>query len=470
MVILVFLTITLVYRLLAALVSSRPRNGNPPPSGPGSPPTPSFSAPMSNYWPIWGELFIASGTEIIIASLVLLAFSIFMYYYYRREGNLPFPLLVTVGIALIILTNMFHGIQQMAGSIGGPLEIYWDAISISNPLDFIANYNQIQPTLSTHAKTQPPGAVLVIYLFTLLSPDPASVAIALATVSGLFSALFVNRIMQNFFDSDTARYGVFLYLLLPAVQVYYLANIYAIVATCMFGMLSHYLREDKAVRVIGSVTFIFVGTFISFLFVVGPAGLLVYEIFEWYRRTRGLEMVDRIRDLATRVSSLVFMCIIAGIGYLLLYLTLRFNYIEAFLHATTSENPNGFMLLANPVEYVVTRLQNVLDIAVFFGPFLLVLFFIGLGPIDDNSPLSDSHHKALSLVRGFLISLLLLFLSGAPKKGETARICMFILPLLLLPVLLLIQRGGCSWKEKCVLLLLVFTQAVMMQVTGTYVW
>ena len=69
-----------------------------------------------------------------------------------------------------------------------------------------------------------------------------------------------------------------------------------------------------------------------------------------------------------------------------------------------------------------------------------------------------------------LIALGILFLTGAPKKGETARICMFILPFLLIPVIAYIQRANMSNRDKGILLLLVFGQAVLMQLFGIWVW
>ena len=78
--------------------------------------------------------------------------------------------------------------------------------------------------------------------------------------------------------------------------------------------------------------------------------------------------------------------------------------------------------------------------------------------------------KKYNLVLSSLIALGLLFLTGAPKKGETARICMFILPFLLIPVITYIQRTNMSRRNKIILLALVFGQAVLLQLLGIWVW
>jgi hypothetical protein len=78
--------------------------------------------------------------------------------------------------------------------------------------------------------------------------------------------------------------------------------------------------------------------------------------------------------------------------------------------------------------------------------------------------------QAYNLVFSSLIALLLLFLTGAPKKGETARICMFVLPFLLIPVLYYLDESQFSRIEKMKLLLLVFVQAIILQLFGQCIW
>ena len=75
-----------------------------------------------------------------------------------------------------------------------------------------------------------------------------------------------------------------------------------------------------------------------------------------------------------------FLIILAGliVIYVGFYLTLGYSYIASFEWASNSENPGGFMLLVNPGNYFVTRLEDILDILYFFGPVLTVLFVQGL--------------------------------------------------------------------------------------------
>ena len=126
--------------------------------------------------------------------------------------------------------------------------------------------------------------------------------------------------------------------------------------------------------------------------------------------------------------------------------------------------------LTNPIEYFTTRIQDILDIVIFFGPVLSVLAYRGFVMLREEAAQDVDSSKKYNIVLAALIALGLLFLTGAPKKGETARVCMFILPFLLIPVITYIQRTNMSRRDKIILLALVFGQAVLMQLLGIWVW
>jgi hypothetical protein len=198
--------------------------------------------------------------------------------------------------------------------------------------------------------------------------------------------------------------------------------------------------------------------------------LFIYEILQFANRKSNESLLNQGKSFFLHQSKLIVVAIGVGLVYLGMALFLDFNYIAAFLYASSSENPQGFMLLANPTEYIVTRIQDVLDILIFFGPILTVLSYEGLMWLRANKDSNTSMSTKYNLVVSALIALLLLFLTGAPKKGETARICMFILPLLLIPVIVFLQNKNVAWREKILLLVVVFAQTVLMQSVGMYVW
>ena len=175
-------------------------------------------------------------------------------------------------------------------------------------------------------------------------------------------------------------------------------------------------------------------------------------------------LVDWIKSFAKNASRLMIIVLLVGAIYSILYLVLGFNYLNAFLFASALENPGGFMLFSNPVNYIVTRFEDALDIAIFFGPVLLYLCWKGIKYVKENDV--ENYKFTLSA----FVALFILFLTGAPKKGETARICMFFLPFMLIPVLAYIKSINISRRDQVILAVVVFIQAVIMQLFGTYIW
>ena len=467
--------VIILYHALSGGIASRPGLPQSPqrPAGllqmiGGMPP----AGQMGDIWPLWGQLVVPSISGVAIALVALVLFGVAIVTLRKREYRLPsIPILVTLGLVLLFLSNLVQGWSTgIVDTIGGGSEIYWDITKVVNPLAFISDFNSLQASLSLHAQTQPPGAVLTIYLFSLIFQSTALIAIGLSVIAGVFSAFFINGIYTRLFNRDSAKYGVFLYLLLPAIQVYYLANIYAIVATLAVGALYFYLHPNRMVRVAGTFVTLFLGTFISFLFIYMPLMLFLFELFTAWSSDPERSLVGRLKAFSSSLTTLVAACIGVVTLYGLLYLGLRFNYVEAFLYASSLENPSGFMLLASPAQYIATRSQDILDIVVFFGPVLSVLCYRGLKMLKESSSIKPRVSQAYNLVAASLVSLLLLFLTGAPKKGETARICMFILPFLLIPVLFYLDEAAFSRAEKIKLLVLVFLQAVIMQLIGQWLW
>lgn len=468
--------IALYYILTGPAAAMQPPGGQPPsgqpPSGaPGQSPIGGTGVAGLNSWPVWGQLMVPSLLELTIGIAIFIAFGLMMTYVYMQKGTrTSIYLLVLVGMLLIIATNLIHGLQIGIEQTMGAGEIFADALRIDNIIDFISNYETLQPTLTTHAQTQPPGAVLTIYLLYLAFNSPVLVAIGLCAVSAIGSAFFLRGIVQQLFDDDHARYATFLYLLLPAVQVYYLANIYAVVATLVLGVLYFYLHTDRRVAALGTYLSLFLLTFITFLSVFMVFFLFIYEILKANSESEVKRIGERLKVTVRSLQYPILLSLCVGALYGLLLITLGFNYINAFLYASSLENPNGFMLFSNPVEYVTTRIQAVLDIVIFFGPILSVLAYRGFVTLRKEAAENPDSSRKYNLVLAALIALGLLFLTGAPKKGETARICMFILPFLLIPILTYIQKTNMSRRDKIILLILVFGQAVLLQIIGIWVW
>jgi len=487
----VLLGIVALYYLLYNIISG-PTIGGPPV---GPPPVASTLSLFSNsfsisfnqpsyggggigldIWPLWGQFTIPTVFGIIICVLIFLIFAFSLIYFYRkRERNPPLILITIVGIILIMGTNLIHGwIIGIIMPIGGSSEILTDAVNIENMFSFIMNFEELQSTLSVHAQTQPPGAVLIIYLLYLIFRTPGLIAIALCAIATIISVYFINGIFRRIFDKKLSYYTIFLFLLLPAIQVYFLANIYAIVASLLFGVVYFYLHPNRKMRYIGTACCVFLLSFLTFLFVYVLIFLFLYDILKAYRdnffkksSVKKNGILIWVKDLLIRGQTLIIMATSLVIIYGL-FILIGFNYITAFLYASSSTS--GFTLLSNPLNYFVTRIQNVLDILIFFGPILLVLCYRGIKNLKGDSQRESNISNTYLLVISAILALIILFLAGAPNKGETARICMFILPFLLIPVTYNLQKENYSQLEKVKLLIIVFGQTLLFQLMVIWVW
>ncbi len=471
------------YYLILSLVSLMrgPMAGGPHPEGnplPGGSQISPLEGNGINIWPFWGTFSLPSVSELLLFVIIILGFVIVIQYYYRsKPRSLNIYMIVLFGTLLIIFTNLISGWDiGIASTIGGNGEIYTDAIQIVNPISFISDFESLQGTLTVHARTHPPGAVLIIYLLYLLFNSPGIIAIAICVISALFSVYFLNGIFKKFFEGEIPKHMIFLYLLLPAVQVYYLANIYAIVATLIIGVIYFYFRENKIISVIGCIICGFLASFISFMALFIVICFCFYELFN----LRGKGLLRR-KILFSKVgikcilkdSQRLLAMIVGIIGiYGIFLFTLGFNYINSFITAMAAETNQGWKLISNPFEYFTTRIKNIMDILMFFGPVLIVLFYKGFKSLKNQKLLNDTSAQLYHLVSAAILTLLIIFALGAYDHGETARAAIFIYPFLLIPIAIYINNsnGRISRYEMGFLLLVVFGQAIFMQLIGNYIW
>jgi hypothetical protein len=147
-----------------------------------------------------------------------------------------------------------------------------------------------------------------------------------------------------------------------------------------------------------------------------------------------------------------------------LYAVFGFNYFQSFLVASSLENPDGFRLLRNPLEYLVTRAENVAELVLFFGPFLALACWHGFRALR-----RQSRDLFVVSVTG-LATLGVMFLTGAFRTGETARVCSFVYPYLMFPVAAYLREKEADVGDRTLLAWCVFVQAVLMQFFGHYIW
>ena len=410
------------------------------------------------YWPVSIFSFRVPGAfDLVVAGAVALAF----YFGMRLLEGKEYRLVLTIGLGVLLIagSTLIHGVEvgyytPISGDARSSVlipnsrdgqEYYHDALKIADPADFFRRYNEVQPTLSSHGHTHPPGAVLAFYYLEKVFGDPAMIAIFILFASTIPSVYFVYRLMSTEVNGELAGYMAFLFVLLPAVQIYYLATIDAVVVSLIMGVLYLFCFDERRWAMAGAVVLVagsFMLTFVT-LFIVP---VLV-----------GFDLLIR-RSL--RRSVIVLGSV--GLFYVVLYLLTGYNAFLSFRTASHYENPLGFMLFVDPANYFFTRIEDVAEILFFFGPFLLVLFIRGIRrmrfrPLDVLTVLG-------------CISLLGMYVTGAWRTGETARACAFIYPFLLFPIARYLHEQNAGQDERMQLATLVFVQSLAMQTFGNYHW
>jgi len=237
----------------------------------------------------------------------------------------------------------------------------------------------------------------------------------------------------------------FLFILIPSIQIFYVATIDALISTFLLGSLYFYLRHRSFINIIGSLFFLFLASFLTFTFVFILPIMIGYELL--------------IRKDFLRSGYIILgMALI----YVLISIFFNYNYVNSFMIASALENRYGFLLTSNPLSYFSSRIEGISEIILYFGPFLSLLMVLGLRTqkrIESN---------LLTIAWLAIFSLLAMLSTGAFRTGETARAALFIYPFLILPVASYIQKSNISLKERNILMYLVFAQTILMQTFGFY--
>ncbi|MFL6529151.1 MAG: hypothetical protein ACJ8HU_11175 [Chthoniobacterales bacterium] len=384
----------------------------------------------------------------LLVSLALLAV-FFVAQRLLAKVDYRLPLVIIAGFALIIGSNLIQGFEE---GFADPItadefndeqtpQYYHDAVEITDAGEFFRNYNAIQRTLHMHARTHPPGPVLLIYALNRALKEPALISLAIAVLAVTTAAWFFYKLLVTELQPHLAGFMTSLFLLLPSVQIYYLATVDALVAALLLGVF-YCFKRATALHLFAAAALLVTSFMLTFL-----AVWIVPVLF-------GYELIKR-RNIIRATA--VVLAVIAV--YVAIYFASGFNLLASFRTASAIENEHGFMLLHNPLDYFVSRLQSIGEVMLFFGPYLCLLFV--------RSVRGSQRHIATWLALG---SFALLLAAGTFRVGETARICNFLYPFLLLPIARYLNQRNATEAEKAQLAWLVFGQTILMQAAGSYFW
>jgi len=412
------------------------------------------------YWPV--SIFevrspgiTGLAMAVITAAVFILAYRVLESRQFRVVLTVIFASLLILGSTLIQGTDVGLRAPVAGDARTGTLvpnspegQEYWhDAKTVTDPAYFFGHYNEIQPTLHSHAHTHPPGAVLTYYFLSRLFADPAFISLAIMLFSITITVIFFYRLVATETGEITARYMAFLFALLPTVQVYYLATIDAVITSLLIVILYLFCFGKSRRHLYAAACLLTISLLLTYVTIFLIPVLLGYEL-----------IVKRSVKRSAAVLATAFL------AHTVLFIGTGYDAWHAFREASHYENPNGFMLFVEPANYFFTRLEDVSEILFFFGPFLIVLLWRGMKKIE-FTPL-------FTLTVLGITTLLGMYLVGAWRTGETARACAFIYPFMLFPIakLLELETDGSTKNARLQLASLVFGQTLVMQALGTYHW
>jgi hypothetical protein len=357
--------------------------------------------------------------------------------------------LIVASLVLVLGSNLLqgfrYGLDYPTASQGtGGIEYYHDAILLKGGLWFLARFNEIQFELLEHARTHPPGPVLLYYVLYQTLRLPVLISIAMCALSLGLALPYLRRGLVLLLGSEPPG-ALLLYACMPAVMIYGIAVVDALIAALFLATLVEFLDESRKASPYLAALWLT----LSLCFTFGALFLVPVLVgFELLRRRRLKRSVTVIGDAVL---------LLVGIQ-----LAFGFNWLSSFQRASAIENASGFLLLHNPRGYLWYRLGAVAEILIYFTPFLCVLAWRGLGR------LRREHPDAFTLAWLGPLVLAGMLLAGMLKIGEAARVCIFIVPYLSLPALVGFRELDDAGRLRTGAL--VFGWSTLMQLFGFYQW
>lgn len=403
------------------------------------------------YFPfsIFNPSFHASG----LLYAMLFIFIIYLTLRYRVYKNIITTYLV--GVSLIVLGNLSLGNIDLAfinPIAGGDIQYYHNAIKIDSWQHWLSTFNNTQESLFCHARTHPPGALLIEKLFFTISKNPIWISSIFLLLSSFSIVLVYKIFIELGKDKIFANKIGLLYSVIPSVNIYSLATLDAVISMLinlvLLGViiiLESKKKERIVVWSILSAASLTLTSFLTFGSIYLWAVLGVFSLFLVYFHKNTKILILLI------LSIIVFLLVVFYLNQ-----AYNYNYFVSFFTASKLENPHGFMLFSDPFNYLATRIEDVFEIAI----------FLSFGLIAVLSTIRYKLQHNLYIVLAFIAigMLLLMFLAGAYRTGETARACLFIVGF----ILILIKDIPRSLLTP--LITFAALQTILMQVLGFYFW
>lgn len=385
-------------------------------------------------------------------------FALVLYLTLKYLPRLNAVSLWLIGICLIFSGNLAQG-NFDKGFIGpfvnSGQQYFYDAVKIVSGRQWLTTFNELQPQLTQHSQTHPPFAVLLHFVFFAAGGSQvAPLSIGFTLLASLSILLWYHILKLLEVPKPRRNWLTLLFIVIPAINIYTGVCLDGVILTTSLLFLYGLVRIIRSRADFAGMLCFAVGllstNFLTFggTFLLAVAGIVALREF-LRKKNLGLLLV---------LAGTLLIGIFLGIGLNVIF---HYDHLKAFMTASRLENPHGFMAFADPLNYLMTRIEDVAEIALFFSFGCLAVL---LHPEILLSKRIDFTDDVVSVATVGLAVLGLMFLMGTYKTGETARACLFIFPY----ILFLFRNVEENILER--LVLMAGAQTVLMQLFGNYFW
>lgn len=360
----------------------------------------------------------------------------------RRLSPAVFAALTMAGAALLWLSLCLTNGGWPEGLVEPLLrgaDYYVDVERFSSPADIWRHYVARQESLSLHGRTHPPGALTLLWVLDRATGGRAggvSLAVVLISTLGLIPMFVWARC---FLSERGARAAVILWTLTPAVALYGATSLDMVFAVPLMAAGALFAMALTRTGSAGRLPWLLAaaaGFFLAlgFLFTFSAAVLAatwVATMLLLPRQIRRHGFAVLITAGATCVFALALVTTLTGLDLV--------DSLRVAMSLDAAEAPATLSLR----YYLLTRLMGIMDFLVLAGvalsPVWIHVLWRGMtsdmpaGP--EGPPAGEDRHDAvlLALTRGMALAVGFFLALGAYKIGETGRIFLFLLPMMILP-------------------------------------
>jgi hypothetical protein len=361
------------------------------------------------------------------------------------------PLRPWIPLALLVAANF---LMQLVGILvdAGSLSLIGEIVRSPNATSYFSDARNItslgawlpgfhEADLALHSSTHPPGPILYYY-FWLKALGPGAGATAGGLLVGLFgsfgvaavyqvAALWTSEVSERFAVAST-------YALVPAT-IHFFPEFDQVYPLFTLGLVAFWIKalEQDARYALAHGALLWLASFFAYQLVTVGAFLAFFALYFLLARREGRPPIGKILGAAA-VSLGVF-----ALAHLLVHVATGYRPIASFRHALQYQQRHslGFerarpwldCVLLDPYDFLIGAGMTALPLLVLYGWRVL------------RERTGVRREAVLSAIG--LATILIVDLSGL-LRAETARVWLFLQPLLILPAGLELARLGPGGQEK----------------------